>query len=168
MRAILLKVIDPISYTVAADRSLGSFSYDDGDGNVNAKKTMGLLNKKTSLHVHHAVLYVKKWGENSQAVHALKTVTLLKINSVSILIFLNLTIDFAEDFLLTISASYKGKKKVTLISLDVNKKKKKLEERMKCYENLTYHKKFILGKSTISIFVQHLESDFQTSLRFCK
>lgn len=80
-----------------------------------------------------------------------KIVTLLKINSVSILIFL--TIDFAEDFLLTISASYKGKKKVLLVLLKVNKKKKKLEERMKFYENLTYHKKFTLGKSAISIFV---------------
>ena len=81
-----------------------------------------------------------------------KIVTLLKINSDSILIFL--TIDFAEDFLLTISASYKGKKKVLLILLEVNKKKKKkLEERMKFYENLTYHKKFTLGKSAISIFV---------------
>ena len=80
-----------------------------------------------------------------------KIVTLLKINSVSILIFL--TIDFAEDFLLTTSASYKGKKKVLLVLLKVNKKKKKLEERMKFYENLTYHKKFTLGKSAISIFV---------------
>ena len=44
------------------------------------------------------------------------------MDSVSIVIFL--TIDFAEDFLLTISASFKGKKKLILILLDVNKKRK--------------------------------------------
>ena len=70
MRAILLKVIDPISYTVTAYRLIGRFSYDDGDEKV--KKSIGLLSKITRFFVH------KKWGENSQAVHALKTVTLSK------------------------------------------------------------------------------------------
>ena len=39
---------------------LGSFSNDDGDGNGNedVKKTIGLLRKTTTLHVHHAFLYI--------------------------------------------------------------------------------------------------------------
>ena len=37
---------------------LGSFSNDKGDGNENAKKAMGLLSKTTTLHVHHAFLYI--------------------------------------------------------------------------------------------------------------
>ena len=38
--------------------SVGSFSNDDGDGNENVKKAIGLLSKTTSLHVHHAFLYI--------------------------------------------------------------------------------------------------------------
>ena len=38
--------------------SVGSFSNDDGDGNENVKKATGLLSKTTSLHVHHAFLYI--------------------------------------------------------------------------------------------------------------
>ena len=37
---------------------LGSFSNDDGDGNKNFKKAIGLLSKTISLHVHHAFLYI--------------------------------------------------------------------------------------------------------------
>ena len=37
---------------------LGSFSNDDGDGSEDAKKAIGLLRKTTSLHVHHAFLYI--------------------------------------------------------------------------------------------------------------
>ena len=37
---------------------IGSFSNDDGDGNENVKTAMGLLSKTTSLHVHHAFLYI--------------------------------------------------------------------------------------------------------------
>ena len=33
---------------------LGSFSNDDGDGNQDVKKAIGLLRKTTTLHVHHA------------------------------------------------------------------------------------------------------------------
>ena len=36
----------------------GSFSNDDGDGNEDVKKAMGLLRKTTTLHVHHAFLYI--------------------------------------------------------------------------------------------------------------
>ena len=38
--------------------SVGSFSNDDGDGNENVKKAIGLLSKTTSLHVHHTFLYI--------------------------------------------------------------------------------------------------------------
>ena len=38
--------------------SVGSFSYDDGAGNENVKKAIGLLSKTTSLHVHHTFLYI--------------------------------------------------------------------------------------------------------------
>ena len=37
---------------------VGSFSNDDGDGNENVKKAIGLLSKTTSLHVHHAFLHI--------------------------------------------------------------------------------------------------------------
>ena len=36
----------------------GSFSNDDVDGNENVKTAIGLLSKTTSLHVHHAFLYI--------------------------------------------------------------------------------------------------------------
>ena len=38
--------------------SLGSFSNNDSDGNKNVKTTIVLLSKKTSLHMHHAFLYI--------------------------------------------------------------------------------------------------------------
>ena len=38
--------------------SLGSFSNDDGDGYENVKTAIGLLNETSSLHVHHAFLYI--------------------------------------------------------------------------------------------------------------
>ena len=40
------------------EMSVGSFSNDEGDGNENVKKAVGLLSKTTSLHVHHAFLYI--------------------------------------------------------------------------------------------------------------
>ena len=39
-------------------RAIGSFSNDDGDGNQDVKKAIGLLRKTTTLHVHHAFLYI--------------------------------------------------------------------------------------------------------------
>ena len=38
----------------------GSLSKDDGDGNENSKKAIGLdmTRKTTTLHVHHAFLYI--------------------------------------------------------------------------------------------------------------
>ena len=37
---------------------LGSFRNDDGDGNQDVKKAIGLLRKTTTLHVHHDFLYI--------------------------------------------------------------------------------------------------------------
>ena len=37
---------------------IGSFSIDDGNGYQDDKKAMGLLRKTTTLHVHHAFLYI--------------------------------------------------------------------------------------------------------------
>ena len=37
---------------------LGSFSNDDGDGNQDVKKAIGLVRKTTTLHVHHAFLFI--------------------------------------------------------------------------------------------------------------
>ena len=47
--------MDPLTCTVT---SLGSFSNDDSDGNQDVKEALGLLRKTTTLHVHHAVLYI--------------------------------------------------------------------------------------------------------------
>ena len=40
------------------EMSVGSFSNDDGDGNENVKKAIGLWSKTTSLHAHHPFLYI--------------------------------------------------------------------------------------------------------------
>ena len=40
------------------EMSVGSFSNDDGDGNENVKKAIGLWSKTTSLHAHHTFLYI--------------------------------------------------------------------------------------------------------------
>ena len=37
---------------------LGTLRSDDGDGNGNATKAIGLISKTTILHVHHAFLYI--------------------------------------------------------------------------------------------------------------
>ena len=38
--------------------SLGSLSNDDGDVNENGRNAIGLISKTTTLHVHHAFLYI--------------------------------------------------------------------------------------------------------------
>ena len=38
--------------------AVGSFSNDDGDGKQDVKKAIGLMSKPTTLHVHHAFLYI--------------------------------------------------------------------------------------------------------------
>ena len=37
---------------------VGTLRSDDGDGNGNATKAIGLIRKKTILHVHYAFLYI--------------------------------------------------------------------------------------------------------------
>ena len=37
---------------------LGTLRSDDGDGNGDATKAIGLIRKTTILHVHHAFLYI--------------------------------------------------------------------------------------------------------------
>ena len=37
---------------------IGTLRSDDGDGNENATKAIGLITKTTILHVHHAFLYI--------------------------------------------------------------------------------------------------------------
>ena len=37
---------------------LGGFSKDDGDGKEDVRKAIALLPKTTTLHVHHAFLYI--------------------------------------------------------------------------------------------------------------
>ena len=39
---------------VRDDIPLGSLSNDDGNGNENGKKPIGLISKTTTMHVHHA------------------------------------------------------------------------------------------------------------------
>ena len=41
-----------------AQATLGNFSNDDGDGNQDVKKAIGSLRKTTTLHMHHAFLYI--------------------------------------------------------------------------------------------------------------
>ena len=38
--------------------SVGTVRSKDADGNENVKKTIGLISKTTTLHVHHAFLYI--------------------------------------------------------------------------------------------------------------
>ena len=38
--------------------AIGSLSNDNADGNENGKKGIGLISKTTTLHVHHAFLYI--------------------------------------------------------------------------------------------------------------
>ena len=39
-------------------KEIGSFSNEDGNGNQDVKKAIRLLRKTTTLHVHHAFLYI--------------------------------------------------------------------------------------------------------------
>ena len=41
-----------------ARKAIGTLRSDDGDGNGNATKAIGLISKTTILHVHHAFLYI--------------------------------------------------------------------------------------------------------------
>ena len=46
------------SLTSNRKQIIGSLSNDDADGNENGKKAIGLISKTTTLHVHHAFLYI--------------------------------------------------------------------------------------------------------------
>ena len=43
---------------VILQKSLGTLRSNDADSNENVKKTKGLISKTTTLHVHHAFLYI--------------------------------------------------------------------------------------------------------------
>ena len=55
-----LRPIDFLPFSLPSPFSItiGSFSNDDGDGNENGKKAIGLLRKITTLLVHHTFLYI--------------------------------------------------------------------------------------------------------------
>ena len=45
--------------TIAFTANIGTLRSNDADGNENVKKkTMGFISKTTTLHVHHAFLYI--------------------------------------------------------------------------------------------------------------
>ena len=46
------------SILASSHLTIGRLSNDDGDGKENGKKTIGLIGKTTTLHVHHAFLYI--------------------------------------------------------------------------------------------------------------
>ena len=43
---------------ICAVRALGTFRSNDADDNENVKKTIGLISKTTTSHVHHTFLYI--------------------------------------------------------------------------------------------------------------
>ena len=43
---------------MAAALGVGTLRNYDSDGNENVKKAIALMSKKTTLHVHHAFLYI--------------------------------------------------------------------------------------------------------------
>ena len=55
---VLINVIIIIIIIIVIVIIIREFSNDDGDGNGNVKKTIGLMSKTTTLHVHHAFLYI--------------------------------------------------------------------------------------------------------------
>ena len=56
--AKLVVMSSNLERTRGAETNIRSFSKGDGDGRENVKKTIGFLSKTTSLHVHHAFLYI--------------------------------------------------------------------------------------------------------------
>ena len=80
----------------ARKQSVGSFSNDDGDGNENGKKAIGLISKTFSLHVYHTFLYISlpslhdydvkmpnftSYGERKQATTVRIFLSLFKLES---------------------------------------------------------------------------------------
>ena len=64
---------EPSFFTASPKAFLGTFSNDDngGDSNDSAKKGMGLLSKTTTLHVHHAFLFISLPSRENARFHAL-------------------------------------------------------------------------------------------------
>ena len=58
LKVKLLKVLATTNTPPSSQKTIGSFSNDDGDGNENGKKTIGSISKTTTLHVHHTFLYI--------------------------------------------------------------------------------------------------------------
>ena len=54
----MFKVPTVVRNQGAEVKELGTFPNYDGDGNGNVKKAIGLMSKTTTLHVHHAFLYI--------------------------------------------------------------------------------------------------------------
>ena len=48
----------PIKCLIRLLLTKGSFSNDEGDGKENVIKAIGLLDKKTNMHMHHTFLYI--------------------------------------------------------------------------------------------------------------
>ena len=66
----LIRPIDFLPFSLPSPFSItiGSFSNDDGDGNENGKKAIGLLRKITTLLVHHTFLYISSPSLHDQDV----------------------------------------------------------------------------------------------------
>ena len=58
IRQTLPRLLDRNRGARRGNSYIREFSNDDGDGNKNFKKAIGLLSKTISLHVHHAFLYI--------------------------------------------------------------------------------------------------------------
>ena len=51
-------VIFDVLVAVASSDRIGTLRSNDADGNENVKKTIGFINKTTTLHVHRTYLYI--------------------------------------------------------------------------------------------------------------
>ena len=51
-------ILRPRLVTFLCTATIGSLSNDDSDGNEDVRKAIGLISKTTTLHVHHALLYI--------------------------------------------------------------------------------------------------------------
>ena len=50
--------LHPLNRMGREGETLGTLRNHDNDGNRNGQKTIGLMSKITTLHVHHAFLYI--------------------------------------------------------------------------------------------------------------
>ena len=47
-----------VAVAICLESPIGTLRSDDGDGNEDVKKAIGLITKTTILHVHHALMYI--------------------------------------------------------------------------------------------------------------